>query len=292
MNRAGTTVCALCAGNISDPCFALDQYTVMRCRACGLQFLSPQPDAATLAGIYDTHYFLDSDSPQLRERFLALKRATAALYLNQIVARLGKGTGRLLEVGCGQGDCLLEAQARGFVVSGVEFNPDSVAIANKRLGSAAVKTGTLEDAGFSAASFDVVVMADVLEHVNDPVVTLRLVHALLRPGGLLFLATPSLASWSARLMGSHWMEYKVEHLFYFNPQTIRLALEKADFQQIVVARNTKVLSFDYVCAHFEQFPVKLVSPTLRLLHTVVPRKLGHRPWRVVASGLTAMSVRL
>ena len=42
------------------------------------------------------------------------------------------------------------------------------------------------------------------------------IRELLIPGGVLLLITPSLDSWTRRLLRSRWMEYKVEHLYYFS----------------------------------------------------------------------------
>ena len=59
---------------------------------------------------------------------------------------------------------------------------------------------------------------------------------MLRPGGVLFVAMPSLDSWSARLMRERWMEFKAEHLFYFDSRTMQSLLFKAGFEQVEIER--------------------------------------------------------
>jgi SAM-dependent methyltransferase len=129
-------------------------------------------------------------------------------------------------------------------------------------------------------------MNDFIEHVRDPRATLQTAHNLLRPGGVIFLATPSLDSWSARLMGRRWMEFKPEHLHYFRPKTIKLVLRQAGYERVQVAPGMKVLSLEYVQAHFRAYPVVGLGFVGRL---PVPRFLARRPIRLVASGLIAMA---
>ncbi len=72
-------------------------------------------------------------------------------------------------------------------------------------------------------------LADVIEHTRNPLADLAHVWRLLRPGGALFIALPSLDSWSARLMRERWMEFKLEHLFYFDSSTVQTALLRSGF---------------------------------------------------------------
>ena len=102
------------------------------------------------------------------------------------------------------------------------------------------------------ASFDVCVLADVIEHTRDPMATMLRAWELLKPGGTLFLATPSLDSWSGRLMRQRWMEFKPEHLFYFDERTVRTLLLAAGFTDVHVSAGRKTLSPDYVFAHFDR----------------------------------------
>jgi 2-polyprenyl-3-methyl-5-hydroxy-6-metoxy-1,4-benzoquinol methylase len=195
----------------------------------------------------------------------------------------------LLEVGCGCGEFLVEAQRRGFEVSGIEISSYAAETANHRLGMERVTVGTLGGVYLPETTFDVVVFADVIEHVRDPLEFLRRVYTLLKPGGIVFLVTPSLDSWSARLLGHRWMEYKVEHLFYFSKSTIQLALEKANFVRVTTLPNVKVLSVDYVYHHFRRFPVSLLTSWVALVRKLIPERFAHRHVRLVASGLVAIA---
>lgn len=114
-------------------------------------------------------------------------------------------------------------------------------------------------------------------------------YAAILPEGLIAIVTPSLDSWSRRLLGRYWMEYKTEHLTYFSRKSLRKLLENAGFSDIQFAPNYKSLNLDYVAAHFDRFPVPIATPLVRLLNRILPRVLALRPLNVVASGIVALA---
>ena len=248
-------------------------------------FLNPPPSDEDLAKIYNADYFLGNDSDEGRRTTSELKRATARQYLAELARYQGTPAGRMLEVGCGEGDFLAEAEAAGYEVLGVEYSEAASATANERLKRGRVEQGELKSAKLPDAHFDVCVLNDVIEHVRDPIAFLREVQRVLRPGGALFIATPSLDSWSARSMKERWMEWKPEHLLYFNSRNIQTALLKTGFREVLIRPGTKVLNFDYVKAHFDRFPVPVVTRSLRALGAFLPKSVRTAPRRVVASGM-------
>jgi SAM-dependent methyltransferase len=253
----------------------------------------PQPSAAELSAIYDADYFLGAPTPEGRAQMARLKAASARGYLDELRRYRGPHGGRLLEVGCGTGDFLVEAQAAGYDVAGVEVSADAVRAAGARVGEHAVRVGELPTLApqLGVGTFDVCVLWDVLEHARNPLDLLRAARGLLRAGGVLAIATPSLDSWSARLLGARWMEIKPEHLYYFDRRTLQGALFRAGFDGVIVRPGWKVLSLDYVALHFERFTVPGFTPLLRLARRLVPSFVRHRPFRVVASGMLAFCRR-
>ncbi len=187
------------------------------------------------------------------------------------------------------GDFLLEAQSKGFRVSGLEVTDHLVELANRRLGSPSVQKGYLESSEFEKESFDVVANFDVIEHVRNPIDFMMHIHGLLKKSGKVYIATPSLDSWSAKLLGRNWMEYKVEHLSYFNQKNIAILLKTVGFHNIKFHSNYKILNFDYICRHFVRFPVKTISPLMSLLRKITPGKLAYMPIKVIASGMAVIA---
>ena len=282
--------CPVCGAPATAALFERHGQAVRGCAGCGLRFLHPQPGDDVLAAIYTSGYFLGGGDAEGRARTAALKAATAGVYLDRLRDFRGREGGRLLEVGCGDGWLLAVAQARGYEVLGAEISAHAAAEANRRLGGPRVAVGPLERMALPGDQ-DVVVCADVVEHVRDPAPFLRRLKDALRPGGVLFLVTPSLDSLSARLLRRHWMEYKVEHLFYFSERALVRALSAAGFDAPAVAPNRKVLTLDYVAHHFERFPVPLVGPLVRLARRALPAALARRPLRVPAAGMAVFARR-
>ena len=262
-----------------------------RCSGCSVEFLSPQPGKSALARIYSANYFLGSSEGVANNEVDRLKRKTAALYAKRILNLRQNRRGKLLEIGCGSGDFLLEAAALGFEVAGIETSAEATATANARLGSSLVQRGEVENINFPEAEFDVIVFSDVIEHVPDPCTFLQSVNHWLRPGGLVFLVTPSTDSWSRMLMGRRWMEYKIEHLFYFNRKSLKRLLTQSGFSGIQFYPNAKILSFEYVRAHFRRFKVPFWTNFMELMGRLTPRFLSQTHVKIVGSGVIAVAYK-
>lgn len=282
------STCLICEGNRVRDVFAKNGFPVCRCRDCGFMFLNPQPSDQTLAEIYTSDYFLMSDSEEGNRLRSEMKLATGRLYVNQLLANLRRGTGKLLEIGCGGGEFLLAARDAGLEVCGVEVSEHAAALANSRLGIEAVRVGTIDSVNMPDEAFDVCVAFDVIEHVREPDTFLLRVLGMLKPGGTLFLVTPSLQSWSARLMRRHWMEFKTEHLHYFGPKTICRLLTKTGFDSMHVSPNYKCVTFDYVYRHFQRIRVPFYTPLVGAIRAILPTTLRDRIFRVYGSGLNVV----
>jgi SAM-dependent methyltransferase len=109
-------------------------------------------------------------------------------------------TRRVLEVGCGEGAFAALLEAAGARVTAVEPDPSAAAVARRR--ATRVLEATLEDAlgELAGERFDLVVLADVLEHLMDPVAALRALKPLLAPDGAFLVSLPN-ASHAAVLAG-------------------------------------------------------------------------------------------
>ncbi len=290
MTAVDDLICPVCKEPRSAKfAFARDGNDIYSCENCAAEFQYPQPSDAVLASIYASTYFLGSEDGEASGRVAELKRWTAALYLDSIISLTGLKTGRMLELGCGSGDFLMEARQRGFTVEGLEYSPHAAAAANERLGYTAVQAGSLETAALPANGFDLLTAFDVIEHVRNPDHALRCVHALLKPGGWIAIVTPSLDSWSHRFLGRHWMEYKTEHLTYFARASLKRLLARTGFTDVQFAPNYKVLSLDYVYRHFVRYPVPLISPVLKVFRKIVSERIAHQHFRMVASGTMALA---
>jgi SAM-dependent methyltransferase len=295
-DRPRLPACPVCHASAFRARFNVNGIPVESCETCGLVVQNPQPSDDALAAIYGSDYFIGSSAnDRFASQFDIVKRATAALQLDEIGAYLRQRGrtpgGRLLEVGCGHGNMLLEARLRGYDVHGLEYSADAAERANRKLGADVVRVGTMDEAPFPERSFDVCILIDVIEHVRDPEDFLQRVRHILKDGATVFIATPSVDSWSARALGRHWMEYKPEHLFYFGRDTIRRLLDNTGFADIAISSGAKVLTLDYIIGHFEKFPVPVITPSLRIMRALTPRALLSRPTRMTASGVNVFAAK-
>jgi SAM-dependent methyltransferase len=189
-----------------------DEFTFVRCGACGLVRLDPRPDVSELGRIYPPGYYaynLVSREPADRLGFT--DRAKRRMYqrrLLSLVERLDKpGVIRLLDVGCADGRLLdwyrSSAAGQRLETHGIEMNEAAAAIARER--GHRVVSGRFEiDRELEPGSFDLILALHVIEHVDDPDGLARRAADLLAPGGLLVVATPNWDSADARRLRGHW----------------------------------------------------------------------------------------
>lgn len=281
--------CPVCNGPRSYYLFSSSVYRVVRCQDCGLVFLNPQPSDNELRRISSEQYSRGSNSEAERAAVSNMKRATASLYLSKISRYSPTSAGRLLEIGCGDGDLLVTAEAEGWRVTGVEYSSSACERAQSRLKAGVVIHGELRHANLRPDEFDLCILSGVIDRVRSPLDFMREVHRVLKPGGTVMIATPSIDSWPARLMKQNWMEFKAEHLTYFDRQTLQTLLAKAGFRELIVEPAREVLSFDYIRLYLERFPVDLVTPVVQFLAHLLPERIRLKHRHMVASGIMVFS---
>lgn len=115
------------------------------------------------------------------------------------VQRLLPAGGRLLDVGCASGRLLSRFDDQAGFRAGIELDPVAAAAAHAHANELLV--GSVEDPHlrFEPASFDVIVCADILEHLVDPLEALKRVAGWCQPHGFIVISLPNIAHWSARL---------------------------------------------------------------------------------------------
>jgi SAM-dependent methyltransferase len=183
-----------------------DLYACVECGAV------QQPSLPSGPELHDLYRDMRDDA-YLREE--AGRRATARRLLELIQRHVAGG--RLLDVGCGHGLLLDEARRRGFEVSGIELSRSAAAYARDVL-ELDVTEDTLDDVH---GSYDVIVLADVIEHLDDPAAALRTCANLLADRGALCVVTPDPASPTARLAGPRWWGLVPAHTCLLPRRTLR-----------------------------------------------------------------------
>ncbi|EGY25794.1 hypothetical protein DA2_2004 [Desulfovibrio sp. A2] len=119
--------------------------------------------------------------------------------------------------------------------------------------------GTIDDLP-PDARFDIIVLADVIEHVETPVQLLRACAARLSPQGLLAVLTPDCRSLAARLLGWRWWHYRIAHINYFDRHTLAAALSAADLEPVRTLRPGWRFTMQYLCERLEAYVPKVLIP--------------------------------
>lgn len=265
------------SGNDELPCrdhrgdMSQDNWTMSRCGGCQSLYLDPRPDPGSLALAYDSYYthhreqevvpvsgpgrlgwkmihgYLNAAFGFRRRPALGMGRwVFGALppwklkldyYARHLFADRHPRGGRLLDVGCGNGEFVARAAEMGWVATGIDPDPKAVA-ACKEHGLDVIE-GTVQSlSNRLQGTFDVVALSHSLEHVPNPLHELKSVARLLRPCGTLWLALPNPRSLGARVFGGDWRElHPPYHLCIPAPRQLQSLLESAGLEDIRFRRR-------------------------------------------------------
>ena len=148
--------------------------------------------------------------------------------------------GRLLEIGTAVGTFLSQRKRDGWDVTGVEFDDRAAAHAARRTG-APIHVGSVESVQFPPGTFDVICAWQVVEHLHDPVLSVRRCFDWLVPGGWLAIAVPDAGAPGFRVFRDAWFPLELpRHLYHFSAKTCRAMFESCGFSEIRLVRPRTV----------------------------------------------------
>ncbi len=251
---------------------------------CGLLWLNPMPMSSDIGKAYTNYFTHDGGDHVATTSWLriAYRRLLHRLdTLTGMASELRKrdrlylpqsAVGKLLEIGCGRGELLNDLRSSGWEVSGIDFDKKAVDAAARTYGLN-LKTGDVLEAGYPSETFDFVVMQHVLEHLPDPVVTLKECFRLLKSGGVFISITPNTESLGLRWFKRDWLGLDPpRHLFLYN----RLSLTS-------LARRAGFTSLNVFSTYTKSSVVFWSSLDLRLTGTCSFADSGARPLRSLQS---------
>jgi len=203
------------------------------CQGCGLVFHNPLPSHEELEQYYGLSES-DAESPVfslIPEQLDGKARLDA--FRQEMVGFLQRhwgerSPGRLLEMGSNEGHLLHGFRECGWDVQGAELNRRASAVA-RALFNVPVHDGTIQSLSADPHSFEAIVSVHVLEHVHDPLETLKECHHLLHPDGVLYLEVPNLEQIPVSLAGTL---FCFEHLYYFTPRSVTNVLHQSGFEVV------------------------------------------------------------
>jgi 2-polyprenyl-3-methyl-5-hydroxy-6-metoxy-1,4-benzoquinol methylase len=201
---------------------------IVSCNECGLMYANPRKEAdhVDLEARREDWDFADRDPQRFEKEQLQVRDYVST---RSLLNRLHPNRGKLIEVGSSCGFQLDAFRAEGWEVLGVDPDRNAGRLAIQKLGIATIHS-ILESARLPGESADAVLMLHVIEHVPDPVGTLREIFRILKPGGHLVLETPRYDTLMYKLLGRRERSLSCDgHIFFFTTETLRKSYTLAGF---------------------------------------------------------------
>ena len=238
MNLVTLSSCPLCESPRIAPLLVCrdtltlrGDFTISSCGDCGFRFTNPFPSADDIHAFYESDDYtpVTNSTRGALNKGYHLARRVMLRAKRRLVCRLAqRGTGALLDIGCGTGEFPAVMRDAGWDVQGVEpFAPARESAA----GRFNIPVADLEGQSLLPDhAYDVITLWHVLEHAHGIHHSMSEIARLLKPGGLVLIGIPNCASWDAQFYGAHWAAYDTpRHLHHFTPDTLRRLAEKHGF---------------------------------------------------------------
>ena len=206
---------------------------IVQCTVCRLLYASPM-----VTGQYYQHLEIADAFAEMQTQ--ASTRMTAYFAGIQAINRLNRRhkPWHILDVGCGAGTFVALATGFGYKTVGLEASHAEAAWAQD-LGLQ-VHHGTTLTA-YGPATFDVVTLWDVLEHVPEPVALLKQIRCVLRPGGYLLAKVPNGPFYLGKAQLLNWVRPRGfddlgigEHVLYFSAYSLRRLVTMVGFEVLSI----------------------------------------------------------
>lgn len=200
------------------------------------------------------------------------------LWLRYIRKR--KKEGRLLDIGCGKG-FFLERTEKFYETYGIDISEYAIGQARSRLHNTRLHIGDAYQLDFDNDYFDIITCFDLLEHLENPELTIKKCYLMLREGGLFIFRVPNTDSYGLRWLEGKWHGHR-------DPTHVSL-LSNEEWSQLLGKNGFRIMDrfydglwdspyFGVIPAFiqhiFFKFPFTVLFPLLSILGIKLPRKWG------------------
>jgi SAM-dependent methyltransferase len=263
---ANVPACRVCGGVEGNSVYVAsermygfgDEFEYVRCGTCGCQQIVTVP--ADLSKYYPADYYSYAPTPLtgMRRAVTARRdssyfargprgmfgRMVASVLPNPKLAAVARANpardARILDVGCGYGELLMELRGLGFTdLTGI----DPYTSAAEQL-SDGLTIRKMELDKLAGEKFDLIMMHHVFEHVPDPLATLRSIAGLLAKNGVCIIRVPLAHSWAAKHYGALWIQHDApRHLFLHTEASMRSTAAKAHLEVSDVVYDSSEAQF-------------------------------------------------
>lgn len=227
-------------------------YQLNVCSHCQLKFLNPRPPENGMARYYQESYYklsvVSHKLSTLKQQALtywhhypqSVKNSFWQTLMLKVAKPLAKNklgrqipdfvvNGSLLEIGVGRGEFLLKMRELGWKTTGIDISPVAVNYLREHY-NLNVQLANSRQLPFAANSFDIVYLSHTLEHIHDPVVVLKEICRVLKPGGQVLITTPNIGSLGRKLFGIKWAAYEPPlHVIIYETKSLTCLLSATGF---------------------------------------------------------------
>jgi len=205
-----------------------EDFQIIQCSHCTLEYTDPAPSKEDIAPYYNfPSYISHTDSKEgfVNKIYHKVRNLTLTQKTNWVQSLFTGHKGQLLEVGAGTGAFAHSMLKKGWKVTALEPDESS---RNKALENYNIQLLPIEKLNdLDSASYEVITLWHVLEHVHDLNEYMKLFHRLLKPNGRLVIAVPNYTSYDAGFYKKHWAAYDVpRHLYHFSPMSMHYLTKK------------------------------------------------------------------
>ncbi len=221
--------CNLCGKKLARLIAVENDYQIVRCLSCGLNYLNPRPKQVEQEAMIDSQQFQDMNDDVIVDMTEHLKGTRGLLLMAKhrmdIIENYSE-VGSLLDVGCGIGHLVKVARDRGWKAIGVEPSADRAAFGRQTFDIPIVES-SLEDFS-SSQTFQVISLFNVLSHLRNPLEALKNLVNNLDPDGIMVLRTGNKGEIATAEQAAMWKDPwgAPDHLYWFSDQSIRKLCER------------------------------------------------------------------
>lgn len=250
-----------------------ETFNIVECISCGFKFTNPRPEKEKLGAYYISEEYVSHSNTKkgfVNSAYQMVRKYTLLKKL-QLISKFNK-TGKILDIGCGTGEFLKTFKDAKWDTLGIEPSPDVRKMAIENYGLDIREEAEIKN--LETASFDVITMWHVLEHVPDLNERIEDLKRLIKPNGIIIIAVPNCTSLDAKIYKESWAAYDVpRHLYHFSPKDIETVFKKHDLK---VFRILPMI--------FDSFYVSMLSEKYRTGKSNIIRAM----WNGLRSNISAL----
>lgn len=234
--------CLLCGNKNFKTIFKKNTQEILQCQNCSFAMLRNYPSLQETKKIYQGDYFNNKKSPDFQ--------ADAQKKFNFVKSYL-QFKAKVLDFGCGLGDFIGILKKERFKPYGYDLSPSAAKFVKEKY-QVPCLSSSVNSQSFPKDFFDAITCFDVIEHAPNFKTIINFFGTWLKPKGYLFITTPDLNSWDAKVFGPFWYGFKKipEHINYFSPKTIKMTLESKEFKILKIQTWGFVRSVEFLLNNF------------------------------------------